>query len=207
MTIPVTLIVKAPNQQIEDQTVKCELSWTISRLKGHLSEVYPSKPVRMSVIKYTNTLISTVTYKCHLIQAQHEQKLIYSGQLLPDTVVLKDVLRNYDGQNTHTVHLVCAPSNSKIETPKRQQKMNETTSQTTNHSEPVMNQTASNANIHQTRASNINLNARETVPDFRTVWTSIAQTYPAFPDPNQYAVHAAIMQQAYAQYVNQYMQM
>lgn len=45
MTIPVTLIVKAPNQQIEDQTVKCELSWTISRLKGHLSEVYPSKPV------------------------------------------------------------------------------------------------------------------------------------------------------------------
>lgn len=46
MTIPVTLIVKAPNQQIEDQTVKCELSWTISKLKNHLSEVYPSKPVR-----------------------------------------------------------------------------------------------------------------------------------------------------------------
>lgn len=44
-TLPVTLIVKAPNQQIEDQTVKCELSWTIQKLKQHLSEVYPSKPV------------------------------------------------------------------------------------------------------------------------------------------------------------------
>lgn len=51
MTIPVTLIVKAPNQQIEDQTVKCELSWTISKLKGHLSEVYPSKPVCITLFK------------------------------------------------------------------------------------------------------------------------------------------------------------
>lgn len=49
MTLPVTLIVKAPNQQIEDQTVKCELTWTISKLKGHLSEVYPSKPVSESI--------------------------------------------------------------------------------------------------------------------------------------------------------------
>lgn len=43
--VPVTLIVKASNQQFEDQTIKCELSWTISKLKGYLSEVYPSKPV------------------------------------------------------------------------------------------------------------------------------------------------------------------
>ncbi|KAI4468528.1 homocysteine-responsive protein [Holotrichia oblita] len=88
-TLPVTLIVKAPNQQIEDQTVKCELSWTINKLKQHLSEVYPSNP------------------------PSHEQKLIYSGQLLSDSVVLKDVLRQYDGQDTHTVHLVCSP-NSKV---------------------------------------------------------------------------------------------
>ncbi|GJQ66413.1 hypothetical protein Trydic_g4427 [Trypoxylus dichotomus] len=85
-TLPVTLIVKAPNQQIEDQTVKCELSWTINKLKQHLSEVYPSNP------------------------PSHEQKLIYSGQLLSDSVVLKDVLRQYDGQNTHTLHLVCSPN-------------------------------------------------------------------------------------------------
>lgn len=48
-TLPITLIVKAPNQQIEDQTVKCELSWTIQKLKQHLSEVYPSKPVRLII--------------------------------------------------------------------------------------------------------------------------------------------------------------
>lgn len=45
-TLPVTLIVKAPNHaDYQDHTVKCELSWTIRRLKGHLSEVYPCKPV------------------------------------------------------------------------------------------------------------------------------------------------------------------
>lgn len=43
--VPVTIIVKAPNQQFEDQTIKCEISWTIKRLKNYLSEVYPNKPV------------------------------------------------------------------------------------------------------------------------------------------------------------------
>ena len=41
----VNLIIKAPNQQIKDQIVKCDLGWTIGRLKEYLSEVYPSKPV------------------------------------------------------------------------------------------------------------------------------------------------------------------
>ncbi|XP_049280189.1 serine-rich adhesin for platelets isoform X1 [Anopheles funestus] len=84
----VTLIVKASNQQCEDLTIKCEPSWTIRRLKGHLTEVYPGKP------------------------STDEQKLIYSGQLLSDSVVLKDVLRQYDGQQAHTVHLVFTPKNS-----------------------------------------------------------------------------------------------
>lgn len=35
--------------------------------------------------------------------------MIYSGQLLQDAVVLKDVLRQYEGQETHTVHLVYTP--------------------------------------------------------------------------------------------------
>ncbi|XP_058061659.1 homocysteine-responsive endoplasmic reticulum-resident ubiquitin-like domain member 1 protein [Anopheles bellator] len=83
----VTLIVKASNQQCEDLTIKCEPSWTIRRLKGHLTEVYPGKP------------------------NSDEQKLIYSGQLLGDSVVLKDVLRQYDGQQAHTVHLVFTPKN------------------------------------------------------------------------------------------------
>lgn len=42
---PVTLIIKAPNQKYTDQTVSCFLDWTVGRLKSHLSDVYPSKPV------------------------------------------------------------------------------------------------------------------------------------------------------------------
>jgi hypothetical protein len=38
------LIVKAPNG-IEDQTINCQLNWTIKKLKNYLSEVYPNKPV------------------------------------------------------------------------------------------------------------------------------------------------------------------
>lgn len=58
-TLPVTLIVKAPNQQIEDQMVQCELSWTIQKLKQHLSEVYPSKPVskKINYFKFVLTLL------------------------------------------------------------------------------------------------------------------------------------------------------
>lgn len=85
----ITLIVKASNQQLDDQTIQCEPSWTIRRLKGHLTEVYPGKP------------------------STDEQKLIYSGQLLSDSVVLKDVLRHYDGQKAHTVHLVFTPKNNR----------------------------------------------------------------------------------------------
>ncbi|KAK6630576.1 hypothetical protein RUM43_014561 [Polyplax serrata] len=85
--IPVKLIVKAPNQQFEDQTIHCSLTWTIKRLKGYLSEVYPSKP---------NT---------------EDQRLIYYGQLLNDSVTLKDIFTRYEaGEETHTVHLVCMPS-------------------------------------------------------------------------------------------------
>lgn len=89
MEMDITLIVKASNQQFEDQTIKCEPTWTIRRLKGHLTEVYPGKP------------------------STDEQKLIYSGQLLGDSVVLKDILRHYDGQEAHTVHLVFTPKNNR----------------------------------------------------------------------------------------------
>lgn len=50
LDMPVTLIVKAPNQQVEDQTIQCELNWTIRKLKGYLSEVYPSKPVSFVLV-------------------------------------------------------------------------------------------------------------------------------------------------------------
>lgn len=42
---PVTLVIKAPNQKYDDQTINCFLNWTVEKLKKHISKVYPSKPV------------------------------------------------------------------------------------------------------------------------------------------------------------------
>lgn len=82
--LPVTLVIKAPNQRIGDHTVECMLGWTVQKLKRHLSEVYPSKPKEV------------------------HQKLIYSGKLLQDHLLLKDVIRQDNEQTHHTVHLVCS---------------------------------------------------------------------------------------------------
>lgn len=49
MEIPVTLIIKAPNQKYSDQTISCFLNWTVGKLKTHLSNVYPSKPVSVKL--------------------------------------------------------------------------------------------------------------------------------------------------------------
>ncbi|XP_034554466.1 homocysteine-responsive endoplasmic reticulum-resident ubiquitin-like domain member 2 protein isoform X2 [Notolabrus celidotus] len=78
---PVTLIIKAPNQKYEDQTINCFLNWTVERLKSHISKVYPSKPL------------------------SKDQRLVYSGRLLQDHLQLSDVLRK---DEYHMMHLVCA---------------------------------------------------------------------------------------------------
>nr|XP_032816447.1 homocysteine-responsive endoplasmic reticulum-resident ubiquitin-like domain member 2 protein [Petromyzon marinus]XP_032816448.1 homocysteine-responsive endoplasmic reticulum-resident ubiquitin-like domain member 2 protein [Petromyzon marinus]XP_032816449.1 homocysteine-responsive endoplasmic reticulum-resident ubiquitin-like domain member 2 protein [Petromyzon marinus]XP_032816450.1 homocysteine-responsive endoplasmic reticulum-resident ubiquitin-like domain member 2 protein [Petromyzon mari len=87
----VTLVIKAPNQKYDDQTLECGLDWTVHRLKSHISEVYPGHP------------------------GIKDQRLIYSGKLLLDNLMLKDVLRKYD--EFHTVHLVC-PSSSPPASPR-----------------------------------------------------------------------------------------
>ncbi|KAK5861757.1 hypothetical protein PBY51_017210 [Eleginops maclovinus] len=79
---PVTLVLKAPNQKYEDQTINCFLNWTVERLKSHITKVYPSKPL------------------------SKDQRLVYSGRLLQDHLQLKDVLRKQD--EYHMMHLVCA---------------------------------------------------------------------------------------------------
>ncbi|TRY60748.1 hypothetical protein DNTS_029607 [Danionella cerebrum] len=67
--IPVTLVIKAPNQKYDDQTINCFLNWTVEKLKTHISNVYPSKP------------------------SSKDQRLVYSGRLLQDHLQLRDVLR------------------------------------------------------------------------------------------------------------------
>uniref|UniRef100_A0A3Q3WWN7 Homocysteine-responsive endoplasmic reticulum-resident ubiquitin-like domain member 2 protein n=1 Tax=Mola mola TaxID=94237 RepID=A0A3Q3WWN7_MOLML len=79
---PVTLVIRAPNQKYNDQTINCYQNWTVEKLKAHLSDVYPSKP------------------------SSKDQRLVYSGKLLLDHFTLKDVLRKQD--EYHMLHLVCA---------------------------------------------------------------------------------------------------
>lgn len=84
----VKILIKAPNQLVDDQTVHCERNWTVKRLKHHLANVYPCKP------------------------HPDGQKLIYSGQLLSDEAVLSEILRSYDGLENNTIHLVCSMRDS-----------------------------------------------------------------------------------------------
>ncbi|XP_048403055.1 homocysteine-responsive endoplasmic reticulum-resident ubiquitin-like domain member 1 protein [Stegostoma tigrinum] len=77
----VPLLIKAPNQKYEDQKVEADPGWTVKNLKSYLRENYPSHPT------------------------ESEQRLIYSGKLLPDHLLLRDVLRKND--QYHTLHLVC----------------------------------------------------------------------------------------------------
>ena len=46
---PVTLVVKTPNQKVDDLRIDCALEWSVEQLKRHLSRVYPTKPVRFCV--------------------------------------------------------------------------------------------------------------------------------------------------------------
>ena len=43
---PVTLLVKSPNQRHRDLELSTDRSWSVGRLKAHLSRVYPERPVR-----------------------------------------------------------------------------------------------------------------------------------------------------------------
>ncbi|XP_040288236.1 homocysteine-responsive endoplasmic reticulum-resident ubiquitin-like domain member 2 protein isoform X1 [Bufo bufo] len=109
MDNPVTLVIKAPNQKYDDQTINCFLDWTVEKLKTHLSKVYPSKP------------------------QTKDQRLVYSGKLLLDHLRLKDVLRKQD--EYHMVHLVCAsrtPPNSPKPSTSRESAATDNTSSRSN---------------------------------------------------------------------------
>nr|CAB3512209.1 unnamed protein product [Spodoptera littoralis] len=189
----VTLIVKAPNQQIEDQNIECESSWTVRQLKGHLSEVYPSKP------------------------GTDEQKIIYSGQLLDDNTILKDVLRTYESQIAHTMHLVCTPTR-KVEpqspviepnTDGLRRRVVEATNQTERVTEPPRPETRQNDQNHNVEMQNYLtsfVNNYGRVPPYPNY--NFGEGYLPVPnDPAQLANHMMMMQQAYLQYMQQYANM
>ncbi|XP_068624038.1 homocysteine-responsive endoplasmic reticulum-resident ubiquitin-like domain member 2 protein [Battus philenor] len=190
----VTLIVKAPNQQIEDQNIECLSSWTVRQLKGHLSEVYPSKP------------------------KTDEQKIIYSGQLLDDNTILKDVLRTYDTEITHTMHLVCKPSRTmptkEEKTPTetatsglRQRNVTQTDPQRpVETARPETRQNDQNHTVEMQNYMNSFVNNYGRVPPYPNY--NFGEGYLQAPnDPAMYANHMMMIQQAYLQYMQQYANM
>ena len=171
----VKLTIKAPNQQIKDQVVQCDIGWTIGRLKEYLSEIYPSKPERAS------------------------QKLIYSGQLLNDSMCLKDILRQCDGQTdqVYTVHLVCACQ--KTSTNKAPEQDMESITTLAAARRAIEHARLSGANGAQNQEQNVNNVATQHAP------TRLYSTQQYFDPRNSQQM--AWMQQAYTHYFTQYMQL
>lgn len=185
----VRLVIKAPNQQIEDQMVECTSEWTVRKLKGHLSETYPSKP------------------------KVEEQKLIYSGQLLHDHMILQDVLRQYEDERLHTVHLVCLPPRDDAQTIARDVLLRNPTNSSSNRT----NDTLSSAPIQL--ASEDGLRHRNGLAENTVSSNSTARQIPfqqlPYTLPNLATSQApsdlgaqqlAWMQQWYHQYMNIYLQ-
>ncbi|XP_035013292.2 homocysteine-responsive endoplasmic reticulum-resident ubiquitin-like domain member 1 protein [Hippoglossus stenolepis] len=79
----ISVLIKTPNQVREDHILEdVQLDWTVRELKTRLSAVYATRP------------------------AVTDQRLIYSGKLLPDHLHIRDIFRQTD--STPALHLVCA---------------------------------------------------------------------------------------------------
>ncbi|CRL01459.1 CLUMA_CG014262, isoform A [Clunio marinus] len=191
MDLPIQLIVKV--QQFEDKRIEAKASWNIKELKGKLSEIYPT--------------------------STEEQKLIYSGKLLNDTVVLKDVLREYEGQEAHTVHLVFTPksgrNHSKFDTQSaRQSSILNSNSQSTTPMADMTTNELRQRNVSSSTTPSSNLNQDQQNPNLMNIPSNYLNAFYGSAsgqnDTNsqilaqQYAMQTW-MQQAYAQYMNQYM--
>lgn len=111
---------------------------------------------------------------------------------------MKDVLRHFEGQETHTVHLVCSPNftnNVQDNTLNQKEKVADATSHFSNISEPQANIQGQSSHILQPNIVPTNLN-----------WENFNMNRPLNAiDANQYAAQLAWMQQAYFQYMTQYM--
>lgn len=83
--------IKSANQKVDDYVLKCSSSWTVQRLKQHISETHVNKP------------------------RVEDQRLIYAGNLLKDSWFLRQIffrdslcteLTN-SSKTDFTIHLVC----------------------------------------------------------------------------------------------------
>ncbi|XP_061705339.1 homocysteine-responsive endoplasmic reticulum-resident ubiquitin-like domain member 2 protein isoform X3 [Cydia pomonella] len=139
-----------------------------------------------------------------------EQKIIYSGQLLDDNTVLKDVLRTYESQIAHTMHLVCTPKrNTEPPAPTpdglRQRNVGDR-AEPIQVSRPETRQNDQNHTVEMQNYLSSFVNNYGRVPPYPNNFGG--RFLPANPnDPASYANHMMMMQQAYLQYMQQYANM
>lgn len=93
-SLPVTLIVKAPNQQFEDQTIKCEPTWSIRKLKGYLSEVYPCNPVSILLLAFISETVICVCV-CLFMSKIVVVLLVVYGRIVVELTVYVHELGSY----------------------------------------------------------------------------------------------------------------
>lgn len=91
------ITIKSANQKVDDYVTKCRSIWTVHRLKQHISETHVNKP------------------------NIEDQRLIYAGNLLKDSLTLKQIffrdslcteLTN-SSKTDFTIHLVCSTQSQK----------------------------------------------------------------------------------------------
>lgn len=176
----ISIVVKTPNLRQEDQTIcGVNVNWTVKDLKTHLSAVYPTKP------------------------AVNEQRLIYSGKLLPDHLHLRDLSRQTD--STLTLHLVCA-----LKSPTQQAMAAKGKEPETPHSSPSNAASTSPAEspippeLRQRRAPASPMGT-PTLPNAQ-MYGAPAMTQPSFPTYSLYSPQQLLwLQHVYArQYYMQY---
>ncbi|KAL5278909.1 HERPUD1 family protein [Megaselia abdita] len=177
----VELTVKSANQSFDDLIVQCENVWSVKQLKEQITEKYPFK-----------------------LQIE-DQKLIYSGKLLTDDLILKDILRCFDDpeinkQQKHIFHLVySSKTRQPVPTP------NKSTTSPNTTTEPATTIAAS-VGLRQR-------NVQQTTDPLVTASSSNAANmfnFPGGPAGPQYFMAQQMamhnwMQQVYWQYMNQYM--
>lgn len=149
--------------------------------------------------------LSFVTF---YLQSTEEQKLIYSGKLLNDTTVLKDVLKEYEGLEAHTVHLVFTPKNF----PTSSRSYSNSSGQQKSSTTPVTSTSdMSGSELRQRHTATATPSSNNVAQTNNIPNNYYNAFYASGMDANsilaqQYAMQTW-MQQAYAQYINQYMNM
>ncbi|XP_031196767.1 homocysteine-responsive endoplasmic reticulum-resident ubiquitin-like domain member 1 protein isoform X2 [Mastomys coucha] len=177
---PVTLLVKSPNQRHRDLELSGDRGWSVSRLKAHLSRVYPERP------------------------RPEDQRLIYSGKLLLDHQCLQDLLPK---EKRHVLHLVCNVKNpSKM--PEASTKGAESTEQLDNTNQAQHPGDSSSDGLRQREVlRNLSPSGWENIPRPETVQQTFQGLGPGFSGYTTYGwLQLSWFQQIYArQYYMQYL--